>query len=187
MKVIQTKLPEVIVLELDVFSDGRGVFIETWSKHRYENLGICEEFVQDNVSFSRKGVLRGLHYQFPCSQGKLIQVLSGEVFDVAVDIRRGSENFGKWVSEVLSEDNHRQLYIPPGFAHGFYVMSESAVFDYKCTDYYNRDAEGGILWNDPELKIEWPDQKPILSTKDMSYPTLQNVDPEKLPRFESKP
>lgn len=184
MKVFETKLPGVLVLEPEVFSDSRGSFMETWSKRRYEDAGIVEDFVQDNVSFSQKGVLRGLHYQFPHAQGKLIQVLCGEVFDVAVDIRVGSATFGKWVGEMLSGDNHRQLYIRPGFAHGFYVMSESAVFSYKCTDYYNREAESGIIWNDPELNIDWPGKEPLLSAKDMAYPSLKNIDSEKLPRFE---
>ena len=186
MKVFETKLPGVLVLEPEVFSDSRGGFMETWSRHRYEGAGINEDFVQDNVSFSRKSVLRGLHYQFPHSQGKLIQVLSGEVFDVAVDIRLGSANFGKWVGEILSGENHRQLYIRPGFAHGFYVMSESAVFSYKCTDYYNRKAERGIIWNDPELNIDWPGEEPLLSAKDKAYPSLKNIDTEKLPRCEEK-
>ena len=184
MKVFETKLPGVFVLEPDVFTDSRGGFMETWSKCRYEDAGIKEAFVQDNVSFSRKGVLRGLHYQFPHSQGKLIQVLSGEVFDVAVDIRVGSPTFGKWVGEMLSGDNHRQMYIQPGFAHGFYVMSESAVFSYKCTDYYNRKAERGIIWNDPELSIDWPIGEPLLSEKDKTYPSLKDIEPENLPRFE---
>lgn len=184
MKVFETKLPGVLVLEPEVFSDSRGSFMETWSKRRYEDVGINEDFVQDNVSFSRKGVLRGLHYQFPHAQGKLIQVLSGEVFDVAVDIRVGSATFGKWVAEILSGDNHRQLYIRPGFAHGFYVMSESAVFSYKCTDYYNREAESGIIWNDPELNIDWPGEEPLLSAKDTAYPSLKDIDAERLPHFE---
>ena len=187
MKVFETKLPGVLVIEPEVFSDSRRSFMETWSSRRYEDAGINENFVQDNVSFSRKGVLRGLHYQFPHSQGKLIQVLSGEVFDVAVDIRLGSANFGKWVGEILSGENHRQLYIRPGFAHGFYVMSESVVFSYKCTDYYNREAERGIIWNDPELNIDWPSGEPLLSAKDKSYPPLKNINTEKLPRCEEKP
>jgi dTDP-4-dehydrorhamnose 3,5-epimerase len=182
--VLQTKLPGVLVLQPDVFSDSRGSFMETWSRHSYEDIGIKEEFVQDNVSLSRKGVLRGLHYQFPHAQGKLIQVLSGEVFDVAVDIRLGSGTFGKWIAEKLSGDNHRQLYIPPGFAHGFYVMSESAMFAYKCTDYYNRQAEGGIIWNDSQLNIDWPSEAPLLSVKDKALPSLKDIDTEKLPRFE---
>jgi dTDP-4-dehydrorhamnose 3,5-epimerase len=182
--VLQTKLPGVLVLQPDVFSDSRGSFMETWSRHSYEDIGIREDFVQDNVSFSRKGVLRGLHYQFPHAQGKLIQVLSGEVFDVAVDIRLGSPTFGKWIAEKLSGDNHHQLYIPPGFAHGFYVMSESAVFAYKCTDYYNWQVEGGIIWNDSQLNIDWPSEAPLLSGKDKALPSLKDIDAEKLPRFE---
>jgi len=146
-----TKLPGVLVLEPDVFSDERGFFLETWNSARYEDAGVPGPFVQDNVSFSKKGILRGLHFQHPQSQGKLVQVLSGEVVDVAVDIRVGSVTFGQWVSEVLSDANHRQMYIPPGFAHGYCVTSETALFSYKCTAFYNPAAEGGIIWNDPDL------------------------------------
>ncbi len=137
MKVTQTKLPAVLIIEPDVFGDARGWFLETFSSKRYEQAGLKLPFVQDNVSFSAKNVLRGLHFQYPHSQGKLVQVLSGEVFDVAVDIRVGSPTFGQWVGETLSASNHKQIYIPPGFAHGFCVLSDTALFSYKCTDYYN--------------------------------------------------
>jgi len=183
MNIKETKLPGVLVLEPDVFSDDRGFFLETWSSERYEKAGIKGPFVQDNVSFSTKGVLRGLHFQYPQSQGKLVQVLSGEVVDVAVDIRQDSPTFGKWVSEVISNANHRQMYIPPGFAHGYCVTSETALFSYKCTDFYNPATEHGIIWNDPDLNIDWPIKEPGLSPKDANYPQLKDLSPEKLPHF----
>ena len=185
MNVKETKLAGVLVLEPDVFSDERGFFLETWNSARYENAGIQGPFVQDNISFSKKGVLRGLHFQYPQSQGKLIQVLSGEVVDIAVDIRVGSPTFGHWVSEVLSDANHRQIYIPQGFAHGYCVISETAVFSYKCTDFYNPATENGIIWNDPDLNIDWPIKEPILSPKDKEYPRLKDFQPDKLPNFGS--
>jgi len=184
MNVKETKLPGVLVLEPDVFSDQRGYFLETWNSKRYENAGITGPFVQDNISFSTKGVLRGLHYQYPQSQGKLVQVLSGQVVDIAVDIRAGSPTYGQWFSQVLSDTNHKQLYIPPGFAHGYCVTSETAVFSYKCTDFYNPATENGIIWNDPDLNIEWPIAKPVLSDKDSNYARLKDLAPEKIPHFE---
>ena len=183
MNVKETKLPGVLVLEPDVFGDDRGFFLETWSASRYEDAGIPGPFVQDNVSFSRKGILRGLHFQHPQSQGKLVQILSGEVVDVAVDIRAGSPTFGQWISEVLSETNHRQMYVPPGFAHGYCVTSETALFSYKCTDFYNPATEGGIIWNDPDLGIDWPTEQPALSGKDMDYPRLKDIPRDRLPPF----
>jgi dTDP-4-dehydrorhamnose 3,5-epimerase len=183
MNVKETKLPGVLVLEPNVFADERGFFLETWNSTRYEDAGIRGPFVQDNVSFSKEGVLRGLHFQHPQSQGKLVQVLSGQVVDVVVDIRVGSATFGQWISEVLSDANHRQMYIPPGFAHGYCVASETAVFSYKCTDFYNPAVEGGIIWNDPDLNIDWLMEEPILSPKDASYPRLKDLRPEKLPHF----
>ena len=183
MNVKETKLAGVLVLEPNVFSDERGFFLETWNSTRYEDAGIRGPFVQDNVSFSKEGVLRGLHFQHPQSQGKLVQVLSGQVVDVVVDIRVGSATFGQWISEVLSDANHRQMYIPPGFAHGYCVASETAVFSYKCTDFYNPAVEGGIIWNDPDLNIDWLMEEPILSPKDASYPRLKDLRPEKLPHF----
>ncbi len=184
MKVIETKLPDVIVIEPDVYPDPRGWFLETWSRKRYEDAGIRERFVQDNVSFSSKAVLRGLHFQYPQSQGKLIQVLSGEVFDVAVDIRVGSPAFGGWVSATLSQSNHKQMYVPPGFAHGFCVLSETAIFSYKCTDYYSPSGEFGVAWNDPDLGIDWPITEPVLSKKDAGYPLLRDIPRQKLPKYE---
>ncbi len=185
MNVKETKLPGVLVLEPDVFSDERGFFLETWNSTRYEKAGIKGPFVQDNISFSKRGALRGLHFQYPQSQGKLVQVLSGEVVDVAVDIRKSSATFGQWISEVLSGANHRQMYIPPGFAHGYCVTSETAVFSYKCTDFYNPGSEGGIIWNDPDINIDWPMEEPILSSKDADYPRLKDIRPEKLPHVGS--
>jgi dTDP-4-dehydrorhamnose 3,5-epimerase len=185
MNVKETKLPGVLVLEPDVFSDDRGFFLETWNSNRYEKAGIKGSFVQDNVSFSTRGVLRGLHFQYPQSQDKLVQVLSGEVVDVAVDIRKDSPTFGKWISEILSDVNHRQMYIPSGFAHGYCVTSGTAVFSYKCTDFYNPGSEGGIIWNDPDINIDWPMEEPILSSKDADYPRLKDIRPEKLPHVGS--
>jgi dTDP-4-dehydrorhamnose 3,5-epimerase len=183
MNVVKTKLGGVVILEPKVFSDDRGYFLETWSQKRYEEAGITKAFVQDNISFSKKGTLRGLHFQYPQSQGKLVQVLLGEAFDVAVDIRANSPTFGQWVSVTLSQTNYKQLYVPAGFAHGFCVTSETAIFSYKCTDYYNAGTEGGIIWNDPDLRIAWPIKEPILSKKDGSYPRLKDI--KKLPPFES--
>lgn len=183
MNVKETKLAGVLVLEPNVFSDERGFFLETWKSTRYENAGIGGPFVQDNVSFSKKGVLRGLHFQYPQSQGKLVQVLSGEVVDIAVDVRVGSSTFGHWVSEVLSDANHRQIYIPPGFAHGYCVTSQTAVFLYKCTDFYNSATESGIIWNDPDLNIDWPIKEPVLSPKDANYSRLKDLSPDKLAHF----
>ena len=172
-------------MEPNAFSDERGFFLESWNSTRYEKAGIKGPFVQDNVSFSKKGVLRGLHFQYPQSQGKLVQVSSGEVVDIAVDIRKDSPTFGQWVSEVLSDANHKQMYIPPGFAHGYCVTSETAVFSYKCTEFYDPGSEGGIIWNDPDINIDWPMEEPILSSKDADYPRLKDIRPEKLPHVGS--
>lgn len=184
MNLEETELDGVVILKPQAFEDDRGWFLESWSRRRYEQAGIGQPFVQDNVSFSQKGVLRGLHFQNPNAQGKLVQVLSGEVYDVAVDIRVGSPSFGKWVSAVLSASNHKQMYVPAGFAHGFVVLSETAVFSYKCTDYYNPAAEGGVIWNDPEIDIDWPTKEPLLSKKDATYPCLKDIPADKLPRYE---
>lgn len=170
MKVIDTKIPDVKIIEPTVFGDERGFFMETWNQKRFEELvtGKSTQFVQDNHSKSSKGILRGLHYQTENTQGKLVRVISGEVFDVAVDIRKGSPTFGKWVGEYLSAENKRQLWVPEGFAHGFFVTSEEAEFVYKCTDFYNPNAEHSIVWNDPDLAIEWPtkSEEPRLAEKD---------------------
>ena len=183
MNVIETKLPGVIILEPDVFKDDRGFFLETWNQSRYEKAGIRETFVQDNAAFSQKGILRGLHFQHPRSQGKLVQVLSGEVLDVAVDIRVGSPAFGQWIGVVLSGENHKQMYIPPGFAHGYCVTSETALFSYKCTDFYSPNTEHGIIWNDPDLNIEWAIENPLISPKDAAYASLKDLPPDTLPHF----
>ena len=183
MKVIATELPEVLLIEPHVFGDPRGFFMETYHEARYREAGILGHFMQDNHSRSRRGVLRGLHYQLLQPQGKLVWVTRGQVFDVAVDIRRGSPTFGRWAGDILDDSNHRQLYIPPGFAHGFCVLSDTADFFYKCTAYYNSQAEHGILWNDPDIGIEWPVQEVILSDKDASLPRLVQQAPEKLPVY----
>jgi len=171
MKVIDTKIPDVKIIEPTVFGDERGFFMETWNQQQFEEIvtGKPTKFVQDNHSKSKNGILRGLHYQTKNTQGKLVRVISGEVFDVAVDIRKNSPTFGQWVGEYLSAENKRQLWVPEGFAHGFYVISEQAEFVYKCTDYYNPSAEVTIVWDDDSLNIEWPIKgKLILSEKDKS-------------------
>ncbi|MBO2560435.1 dTDP-4-dehydrorhamnose 3,5-epimerase [Shewanella algae] len=169
MKVIDTKISDVKIIEPTVFGDERGFFMETWNQKRFEELvtGKPTQFVQDNHSKSKKGILRGLHYQTENTQGKLVRVVAGEVFDVAVDIRKGSSTFGQWVGEYLSAENKRQLWIPEGFAHGFYVTSEEAEFVYKCTNFYHPNSEMSIAWNDVDIDIIWPMIiPPILSEKD---------------------
>ena len=189
MKVIETAIPVVLLLEPKVFGDARGFFMETYRASRYAELGIPAPLVQDNLSFSRRGILRGLHVQHPQAQGKLVQVLAGEVFDVAVDIRRGSPTFGRWVGEILSAENRRQLWIPPGFAHGFLVTSDSALFFYKNTDYYSPETEFSIRWDDPDLAIDWPlaGLEPELSAKDAGAAMIRDLAPERLPRLEDYP
>src|SRR5262245_50236043 len=183
MRVSDTALPGVRIIEPRIFEDPRGYFMEMWHHLRYQEYQLPLQFVQDNFSSSIRGTLRGLHFQYPHAQGKLIQVLQGEIFDVAVDIRVGSPTFGQWVSVLLSESNHRQLYVPEGFAHGFCVTSERALCVYKCTDFYAAEAEGGVLWNDPDLAIEWPVQTPLVSPKDERYPLLRELAQERLPRY----
>ncbi len=162
-------LPEILHIEPDVFSDDRGYFLETYQARKYEKHGISEMFVQDNSSFSKKDVLRGLHYQIGRPQGKLVYVVRGEIFDVAVDIRKGSPTFGRWVSYILSSENNHQIFIPDGFAHGFCVLSDIAHVMYKCTDFFDPASARGIIWNDTALQIEWPVEHPILSDKDKTY------------------
>lgn len=181
MNVICTEIEGVILLEPEVFGDHRGFFLESYQKQRYADAGIDVGFVQDNISFSVRRTLRGLHYQYPRSQAKLVQCLQGEIFDVAVDIRHGSPTYGHWTGAMLSSENRRQLYVPAGFAHGFCVLSETALFMYKCSDYYDPRAEGGICWNDPEVGIEWPVQSPILSARDQAFQKLSQIDPKRLP------
>jgi len=181
MKVSETELPGVLIVEPDRFGDARGFFQEIWHEGRYGEAGIPGPFVQDNMSLSAQGVLRGLHYQNPHAQGKLVYVLQGEAFDVAVDVRLGSPTFGKWTGVTLSGDTGRQFYIPPGFAHGFCVTGESALFAYKCTDFYNPETEGAIRWNDPAIGIDWPVSDPTVSGKDADAPLLADVDRARLP------
>lgn len=182
MKVIESTLPGVLIIEPKVFPDARGFFVETYNKDRYVASSIDVDFVQDNLSFSSKGVLRGLHYQNPHSQGKLVYVLQGEVWDVAVDIRQGSAHFGEWTAVTLSSENKKQFYVPPGFAHGFCVLSETALITYKCTDFYHPECDGGIRWDDPEIGIDWPVKEPLLSEKDRKQPLLKDVPTGRLPR-----
>jgi dTDP-4-dehydrorhamnose 3,5-epimerase len=181
MKVLPTELKEVLFLEPRVFEDARGYFFETYHTTRYQTAGIDCTFVQDNLSYSMRGTLRGLHYQLPNAQAKLVQVLQGEVLDVAVDIRRSSPTFGQWISATLSDINKRQMFIPEGFAHGFCVLSETAIFTYKCSGFYSPEHERGILWSDPQLAIPWPIDAPTLSQKDQQYPLLSQVPTEQLP------
>jgi dTDP-4-dehydrorhamnose 3,5-epimerase len=185
MKVTKSKLSGVLTIEPKVFGDERGYFMETWQQQRYVEAGIKEQFVQSNVSKSQKGVLRGLHFQNPNPQGKLVYVLEGEVFDVAVDIRRGSPTFGQHEAIILSDKNHKQFYVPEGFAHGFCVLSESATFCYMCTNYYDASSEASLLWNDEALNIDWPINSPTLSNKDSKALKLNEFDACLLPVFKT--
>lgn len=181
MKVIPTAIDGLLIVEPDVYGDRRGFFMETWRHERYKEAGILTHFVQDNLSFSVRGTLRGLHYQIQNSQAKLIMALTGDVFDVAVDLRPDSPTFGKWEAVRLTGENHRQLYIPEGFAHGFCVLSETAHFLYKCSRPYRPHDEAGIPWNDPDIGIEWPVSEPILSDKDLDLPRLREISRDHLP------
>ena len=183
MKIIQTDLPGVLLLEPAVHADARGSFFESWNRKTLREAGVDVAFVQGNVSESRRGVLRGLHDQWPNPQGKLVSVLEGEVYDVAVDIRRGSPTFGRWTAAILSAANHRQLWIPEGFAHGFVALSERAVFAYQCTAFYDRAGDAGLRWNDAKLAIDWPVAQPLLSDKDAAAPFLDEIGPDRLPEF----
>ncbi len=183
MKIIETDLPGCVVIEPRVFGDARGFFYEGWNRARFAQAGLDFPVVQSNVSSSVRGVLRGLHYQWPNPQGKLVNVLEGEVFDVAVDIRRGSPTFGRWAGAMLTAENRRHFWIPEGFAHGFAVVSERAVFSYLCTNVYDAAADAGIRWNDAALGIDWPIAQPILSAKDETAPFLADVPAERLPAF----
>jgi len=176
-------LGEVILVQPRVFEDDRGFFLETYHRPRYDEKGIRPAFVQDNHSHSRKGSVRGLHYQLKHPQGKLIYVVTGRIFDVALDIRRGSPTFGNWCGAILSAENKHQIYIPPGFAHGFGVLSDRADVIYKCTDVYTPGDEYGVLWNDPDLKIDWGIDHPVLSPKDLANPRLNRIPAELLPVF----
>jgi dTDP-4-dehydrorhamnose 3,5-epimerase len=183
MKIIDAQLPGCKIIEPQVFGDSRGVFYETWNQARWAAQGLDLDFVQSNVSMSERGVLRGLHYQWPQAQGKLVSVLEGEVYDVAVDIRRGSPNFGQSMAIVLSAGNKRLFWIPEGFAHGFVVLSERVVFHYLCTAAYSREADAGICWNDSRLAIDWPVSAPSLSDKDAKLPFLEDIADQRLPEF----
>ncbi len=184
MNIRETDLPGCLLLEPRVFGDERGYFFEQWNARRFRDAGLDLQFVQSNVSASNHGVLRGLHYQWPNPQGKLVSVLDGEVWDVAVDIRRGSPNFGRWTAAILSSDNKRQLWIPEGFAHGFVVLSERAVFHYLCTAPYDAEADANLRWNDAELAIDWPIAAPSLSPKDERAPFLHELPADRLPSFD---
>jgi len=183
MKFTETTLPGCILIEPAVFGDARGVFFENWNAAKFAAAGIHAAFVQANISTSSHDVLRGLHYQWPKPQGKLVQVLEGEVWDVVVDLRRGSPTFGKSAAVVLSAENRRQLWIPEGFAHGFVTLSERATFSYLCTALYDREADASIRWNDGQLAIDWPLSAPLLSEKDAKAPFLAEVPAERLPVY----
>lgn len=179
MKFIPTEIPDVIIIEPVVFGDDRGFFMETWQAEKFEHAGIGIPFVQDNHSKSVQGTLRGLHYQIKQPQGKLVRVIAGQVFDVAVDLRKGAKTFGQWVGINLSDENKRMLWVPPGFAHGFYVISKTAEFIYKCTDFYAPEHEMTLVWNDPMIGIKWPlvdDCPPLLSEKDASGANFKEIE-----------
>jgi dTDP-4-dehydrorhamnose 3,5-epimerase len=184
MQIKETDLPGVLLIEPTVFGDERGYFLETWSAERYGEQGLGVSFVQDNLSKSRRGTLRGLHLQHPHGQGKLVYVVTGEVFDVAVDVRVGSPTFGRWFGTTLSESNKRQMYIPTGYAHGFCVTSDEAVFAYKCTGGYRPEAEVTVAYDDPRLGIAWPVSEPTLSKKDLAGLRLADVPEARLPRYQ---
>ena len=170
----ETKIKGVYIIEPQVFGDNRGYFMETYRKEEFDKAGLKYNFVQDNQSKSKKGVLRGLHYQRNYPQAKLVRVISGEVFDVAIDLRKDSPTYGQWVGEILSSENKKMLMVPRGFAHGFMVLSETAEFIYKCDEVYHPEDEGGIMWNDPEVGVKWPsDIEPLLSDKDQKHPSLK--------------
>ena len=178
MKVSPTALPDVLMIEPDRFDDGRGFFQETWHRRRYAEAGINTDFVQDNISLSTRGVLRGLHLQNPNPQGKLVSVLQGEVFDAAVDLR-----FGRWTGATLSAENGRQLWIPEGFGHGFCVQSETVLFAYKCTAFYDPENELTVVWNDPVIAVDWPIEDPVVSGKDAAAQPLAALDQARLPHY----
>lgn len=184
MKIIESDLDGVLIIEPDVFEDERGYFMETYQREKYAEVGIDVNFVQDNLSFSKKGTLRGLHYQHPKAQAKLVQVVDGEIYDVVVDIRRGSPTYGQWIGEYLSGENKRQVLIPEGLAHGYCALSDTALFSYKCSDFYAPENEHGVLWSDPGLAIKWPLKPAWLSDKDGGYPCLEDLPDDHLPVYE---
>ena len=183
LRLIDTSIPDVLLIEPNVYNDSRGFFFETFHHRKYADVGINEMFVQDNYSHSKQGIVRGLHYQLLHPQGKLIFVISGEIFDVAVDIRRGSPTFGQWFGTILSAENKRQIYVPEGFAHGFCVLSESADIMYKCTDFYNAEDEYGIFWSDETIAINWSVKTPVLSDKDKRFQRLTETPVKDLPIY----
>ena len=184
MKITETDIPGVLIIDPDVHGDQRGWFMETWQEQRYADAGIPGPFVQDNMALSSHGILRGLHLQHTHAQGKLVQVILGEVYDVAVDARRGSPHFGQWVGVILSGDTRRQLWVPPGFAHGYVVTSNQAIFSYKCTDFYHPENELSIRWDDEDIGIDWPIVgQPSLSGKDADAPMLREIAAERLPEY----
>jgi len=179
MNISTCDIPGLVIIEPKVFGDARGYFFESWNSQRYDEV-IRARFVQDNISFSRRGILRGLHFQNPKGQGKLIQVLQGEVYDVAVDLRRSSPTFRQWHGLLLSSDNKKQFYIPPGFAHGFAVTSETALFQYKCTEFYSQKDEMALKWDDPDLAIPWPVENPTISERDAKGSRLRDIPEDRL-------
>ena len=182
MKVTPTNLPDVLLVEPQIHGDHRGWFVESWQRERYREAGIDADFLQDNQSFSARGILRGLHIQNPYGQGKLVQVIHGEVFDVAVDVRRGSPGFGQWTGAHLTGENKHQLWVPEGFLHGFLVLSETALFSYKCTDLYDPETQFAVRWDDPDIGIAWPlSDEPKLSAKDREAPLLRDIPEQRLP------
>lgn len=180
MNVLTCDIPGLVIIEPKVFGDARGYFMETWNQQRYRDAGFDWNFVQDNISVSRRGILRGLHFQNPKGQGKLVYALQGEVFDVAVDLRKSSPTFGRWHGLILSAENKRQFFVPAGFAHGFAVLSETAMFAYKCTEFYTPQNEMALLWNDPEVGVQWPLEAPQLSDKDARGVRLRDIPRERL-------
>jgi dTDP-4-dehydrorhamnose 3,5-epimerase len=181
MKITPATIKDVLIIEPKVFEDSRGFFMETYHRNRYKKQGIDRPFVQDNLSYSVKDTVRGLHFQVRHPQAKLVQVIAGEIFDVAVDIRKGSPTFGQWIGIHLSDQNKRQVFIPEGFAHGFCVISDAALFSYKCSDFYSADDELGILWADPDIAVDWPVTAPIISKKDKHLPQLSDLSHDLLP------
>jgi len=184
MKIIATALPDLLLIEPRVFGDARGWFCETWQRERYAEAGIASDFVQDNQSFSGRGTLRGLHIQNPYGQGKLVQAITGDVYDVAVDVRRNSPHFGRWAGAHLSGENKRQLWVPKGFLHAFLVLSDTALFGYKCTDIYHPETQFAVRWDDPDIGIQWPNAgQLLLSDKDRDAPLLRDIPEAQLPEW----
>jgi dTDP-4-dehydrorhamnose 3,5-epimerase len=186
MEILETKIPGVLIFKPRVFHDPRGWFMESWQQERYAQNDLPQNFVQDNLAYSQKGVLRGLHIQNPHGQGKLVQVIRGEVFDVAVDVRKDSPWFGQWVGVHLTGASHQQFYVPEGFAHGYLVLSDEAIFSYKCSDYYHPETQFSVLWDDPRIAIDWPlEHPPLLADKDREAPLLKDIAVERLPDYRS--